>query len=91
MPVETREGRIFFVSDDLFGREDMTDGSAERKTLVAGNAAGFVGFVPQPALDQIRLGEKRPAHGEELDFGVVGPLFHNGQRAIAAVQDNGDR
>ena len=89
MPVETREGRIFFVLVDLFGRENMTDGSAEGEAFVAGNAAGFFGFVPQPALNQIRLGEKRPAHGEELDF--IGPLFHNGQRPIAAVLDNGDR
>ena len=89
MPVETREGRIFFELGVLRVRENMANRPAERKAFVAGNAAGFFGFVPQPALNQIRLGEKRPAHGEELDF--IGPLFHNGQRPIAAVQDNGDR
>ena len=80
---------VFRLSSGL--RENMTDGSAERKTFVAGNTAGFFGIAPQPALDQIRFGEKRSAHGEKLDFGVGAPLFHAGQRPIATVQNNGDR
>ena len=79
MPVETREGRIFFELGVLRVRENMANRPAERKTFVAGNAACFFCIALTPALDQIRLGEKRSAHGEELDFGVVGPLFHAGQ------------